>query len=220
MREVHEVVNATTKAISAHERAIKELAELEVSLEETEALLVELEQEMDLFEESRVFLQELAEVTREEVASELEKVVTLCLQAVFDESLSFEIAIDTSRNNTVIEFYVVDTSGDEVLRLPPEDSMGGGIVDTCAIGLRFGVLKVLEPFPVGPIMLDEPAKMVSRDKLEAIGALIQELGELFNKQNILVTHHTTLMDIMDNCYYFEKVNGYTKVHRVSEGRLA
>lgn len=209
MREIQNILLTTEKAISKYEAALIELDEVEAEIKEIDREIASIEKNQELYEGVQVLLQDLAEVTREEVASDLEGVVTLCLQAIFGEELSFEIDIDTSRNNTVIEFYVVDTSGTEPVRLPPEDSMGGGLVDTCAIGLRFGLLQILDPKPLGPIILDEPAKMVSGGKIEAIASLLEELTAIFKKQSIFVTHHPSIMDVVENSIHFEKVNGYT-----------
>lgn len=182
---------------------------LEADIKDNEEEFDKLTREIALYEEVRVFLQEMAEATRKQVAAGLENIVTLCLQSVFGPEMSFEIDIDTSRNNTVIEFYVVNTEGETAVRQTLEDSYGGGVVDTAAIGLRYGMLKVLNPEPIGPIILDEPAKMVSGDRIRSIGSLIRELNRLFKKQSIMVTHHEPLMDMVDNAIYFEKVDGVT-----------
>lgn len=212
-------MEATNRVIQEHEESLRHLNELDKQIQKSKSLYESVTKELALMEEVRVFLQELAEVARKEIASGLEQVVTLCLHAVFGEHLSFEIEIETSRNNTVIEFYVVDTSGDQVVRFSPEESMGGGVVDTVATGLRYGLLKILNPEPIGPIILDEPAKMISADLMPSYAALIQELTHMFEKQNILVTHHVSLMDVVDNAVFFEKVNGITKVTYQNQGEL-
>jgi DNA repair exonuclease SbcCD ATPase subunit len=209
--EIKNLIAVTDRVIREYEDSLKQLDYLESSIEKNQAAYEEVKNDIALYEEVRVFLQELAEVARQEVASGLENIVTLCLQAVFGPTMSFEIDIDTSRNSTVIDFYVVNTDGEETVRFAPEESMGGGVVDTVAIGLRFGLLKILNPEPIGPIILDEPAKMVSGDLIDSIAALLQELTQMFDKQNILVTHHHSLMDVVDNAVYFEKINGVTKV---------
>jgi DNA repair exonuclease SbcCD ATPase subunit len=209
--EIKNLIAVTDRVIREYEESLKQLDYLEKSIEKNQTTYEEVKNDIALYEEVRVFLQELAEVARQEVASGLENIVTLCLQAVFGPTMSFEIDIDTSRNSTVIDFYVVNTDGEETVRFAPEESMGGGVVDTVAIGLRFGLLKILNPEPIGPIILDEPAKMVSGDLIDSIAALLQELTQMFDKQNILVTHHNSLMDVVDNAVYFEKINGVTKV---------
>ena len=209
--DFHNLINVTDKVIKDYQDSLNQLEVLEMRIKQNQDQQATLKDEIALLEDVRVFLQELAEVARYQVKSGLEQVVTLCLQAVFGPDMSFEIEIDTSRNNTVVDFYVVNTDGDEVVRFAPEDTMGGGVVDTCAIGLRYGLLKVLNPEPIGPIILDEPAKMVSANYIDSIAQLMQELRSIFEKQNILVTHHLSIMDVVDNAIHFEKVNGVTKI---------
>lgn len=179
-----------------------------------EQLIEEKEQQREvvisthqLLEQVRVCLQQLAEVTRDQIMEGLKTVVTLCLQHVFGPEMSFEIEVSTLRNNTAIEFFVVIDHGKHVVRMKPEDTMGGGVLDTVSIGLRFGLLRVLDPLPYGPIFLDEPAKMVSQDKVEYIGHLLKDLSQMFEKQIILVTHHTQLYDIADKGIFVEQTQG-------------
>lgn len=214
--EVKSLMAVTDKVIRDYESSLLELKRLEQDIENTKATYDQVNKDITLFEETRVFLQELAEVARSTVASGLEHIVTLCLQAIFGPTMSFEVEINTSRNSTVVNFYVLNTDGEETVRFAPEDSMGGGVVDTVAIGLRFGILKILNPQPIGPIILDEPAKMVSADLIDSIAALLKELTQMFDKQNIIVTHHASLMDVVDNAIYFEKVNGITRATPSSE----
>lgn len=209
--EIDNLLNITGRVIREYEDSLLKIKLLEVDIKDNEEVFDKLTKQISLYEEVRVFLQKMAEATRKQVAAGLENIVTLCLQAVFGPDMTFEIEIDTSRNNTVIEFYVVNTEGEIAVRQTLEDSYGGGVVDTASIGLRYGLLRVLNPEPIGPIILDEPAKMVSVDRIKSIGQLIQELNRLFKKQSIMVTHHEALMEIVDNAIYFEKINGITEV---------
>jgi DNA repair exonuclease SbcCD ATPase subunit len=205
------LMDATDRVIAQHERTQQQVLMLEQEIERNRNEYEQLVADIELFEQSRVFLQTLAEAARKQIASGLEKVVTLCLQAVFGEGLSFEVDIITSRNTTAVEFYVVNTEGDQTVRFTPEESMGGGVVDTVAIGLRYGLLKILNPPPIGPIGLDEPAKMVSGNLVKNIATLVQELNLMFGKQCIIVTHHEALMGIMDNSIYVVKERGISKI---------
>lgn len=175
-------------------------------------LLAELQTypaQLQLLDGVRVFMQTLAEATRDEITSGLQQIVTRCLQSVFGPHLSFEIEVETKRNNTGIEFYVVNTAGEHTIRLRPEENMGGGVIDTISIGLRFGLLKILTPAPEGPIFLDEPAKMVSADRIDSIANLLKELSELFDKQVIMVTHHSSIVEVVDHAIYVRNENGRT-----------
>jgi DNA repair exonuclease SbcCD ATPase subunit len=216
--KIDSTLESIDEAIRVFESDLMKAENLEREIKKKQETVAKLIEQMTLLEEVRVFLQELAEVARHEIASGLEQVVTLCLQAVFGETMSFEIEINTSRNATSIQFYVVNIDGEEAVRFTPEESMGGGVVDTVSIGLRFGMLKILNPQPTGPIILDEPAKMVSADLIDSIAALLQELTRMFEKQNILVTHHTSLMDVVDNAIYFEKVDGISKTSSLKDSR--
>lgn len=201
-----------------HQYRIRDLIALEEDIAKEKIERDQLQENLHLFEEVRVFLEELTETTRNEIMEGLEKVVTLCLQITFGPELSFEIDVDTQRHSTAVTFYVVDTSGEEALRAEPEENMGGGVVDAAAIGLRYGLLKILNPSPLGPMFLDEPAKMVSGDLVENIGKLLKQLKAIFNKQTNLVTHHESLIDIVDNPIRVRRINGVSICEPVySEG---
>lgn len=209
--ELESMLSITNQRIQDYEELLRDFSDIERDIERNEALHEELTTEVSKLEKVRLFLQELAEVARGEIASGLEQIVTLCLQSVFGDSMSFEIEIDTSRNNTTVQFYVVNKEGEAVVRAEPKDSAGGGVVDTIAIGLRFGLLKILNPQPVGPIILDEPGKMISANLNQSFANLIYELTHMFGKQNIMITHDTSLMHVADHSIFIEKVNGVSRV---------
>lgn len=166
---------------------------------------------MDLLTGTRNFLQTVSEETRKKITGGLNEIVTMCIQSVFGNDYSFRIIPDTKRNSTVIDFYVVDNSGNEEVVLPPESNFGGGMIDTISIGLRFGLLKILSNPPKTPMILDEPAKMVSADRVESIAALVKDLTVLFDKQVIMVTHQESLMDLANKSLWFTKEKGITRL---------
>lgn len=171
----------------------------------------------ELLNEVRTFLHVLSEATRNEVTRGLEQVVTLCIHTVFGEDYNFKIKVTSKSNNPSVDFLVVDTSGEAPYELPPDYSFGGGMIDTIAIGLRFGLLKVLPVPPRGPIMLDEPAKMVSKDRAERVANMIKELALIFNKQIIMVTHSEEIMQTTDNCIIVHKDGDRSKVEMMGGG---
>lgn len=205
--EITSLIQTIDKTIADHENQKRELVRLEQELEEKKRRREELVQNLALFEEVRVFLQKLAVTARDKVMSGLQDVVTMCLQIVFGPDIHFEIEVDTKRENTAVEFYVVNTRGEKPVRKKPDKRMGGGVVDTVAIGLRYGLMKVVKPEPKGPMGLDEPAKMVSPDRVESIGKLLKQLSVIFGKQTILVSHHEALIDILDNPIRVRQVRG-------------
>ena len=211
MSQLLDLLDLTDEAIREFDDKVSELKSLEETSIVIEDELQSVAKKLETFEGSQLLLQNLAQFTRDAYASELEKVVTSCLHAVFGEHKRFEIEIKPSRNTVAAYFYVVDTSGDEPSRTPPEDSNSGGIVDTVCIGLRYGLIQMVKPMPMGPIVLDEPSRNFSEDLIDAISSLIKELSVMFNKQTIVVTHHIRMMDIADNCIRFYRKNGYTEI---------
>ena len=204
-----DILTRTDAFIRSYEEREQRLKFLEEGIHNLITVLKTYPTQLQLLEEVRVFMQTVAEATRDEIMSGLQEIVTRCLQSVFGPHMRFEIQVETKRNNVGVEFFVLDTSGEHAVRLKPEENMGGGVIDTISIGLRFGLLKVLTPAPEGPIFLDEPAKMVSADRIDSIANLLKELADLFGKQVIMVTHHESLLEIVDNAIYVRKEEGKT-----------
>ena len=211
MEELDSILRASRQLIEEYDEGQRELELKKKELESKKKQRDEIAPHLELLEKVRVFLQTLAEATRDEIMAGLQEVVTLCLQSAFGPYLTFEIEVETKRNNTGVEFYVVDSSidKDNPIRLKPVGNDSGGVIDTVSLGLRFGLLKVINPQPLGPLILDEPAKMVSNDRIASIAGLIKELSDMFDKQIIMVTHHTDteLMDIVDHAVFVKKEQG-------------
>ena len=219
MNHLPSLMKKVDETIREYEQIEKTIQSIEHNIVVTQEEYKERLENIDLFERSRIFLQELAEITRKQIAANLDEGVTMCLQAVFGEHLRFETEIKTSRNNTAVFFYVVDSSSpDGEIRFPPEETMGGGVVDTCALGLRFCLLQMLNPKPMGPIILDEPAKMVSGDLVSHIGSVLVQLTGIHDKQTIMVTHHEALKDIVDNYIHVTRRNGVSTVAQTYQGK--
>lgn len=197
----------------AHEAKKTEEQLVKQSVADYEERLAAIPPKVELLEKVRIFLQTLAEATRDEIMAGLEDITTRCIQSIFGPHYRFEIEVETKRNNTGLEFYVIDESVSPPLRITPDDNLGGGMIDTIAIGLRFGLLKVVHPMPEGPIFLDEPAKMVSGDLILQIGLLLKELSEIFDRQILLSTHHQVLMDNLDNSIFVKRENGISIVRK-------
>lgn len=183
------IVDRAQEAIRVIHEEERELARLERELMTKLEARESFKAHTALLERVRVFVQGIAEATRGEIVSGLEQIVTTCLQIMFGETYRFEIEVETKNNNTAVEFYVVQDDGEQVVRLKPVGNMAGGIIDTISIGLSFAVLKVVPNPPDGPILFDEPAKMVSDDRAAGIIRLLVEMSDLFERQVILVTHH-------------------------------
>lgn len=143
-------------------------------------------------------LQKAAEVSRGNTKAHLENVCTAALRHVFGKDLEFVIDIDECRGRPEAEFFIQYTDGVDTIKVKPEDATGGGVVDVLSTALRFAFLELLkEPRIQGPILLDEPGKMISEIAANRMAALLQELQRTFNRQTIMVSHNDAYGAVAD-----------------------
>lgn len=197
--------------IAETEKIRSEISALSFQINQVKEQMEPLPRKVEVLQEAKTFLQSVSEAARDEVVASLEQIVTLCVQIVFGEHYEFKINVKPKNNAVAVDFVVIDNSGSVPYELPPDYSFGGGMVDTISIGLRFGLLKILPNPPAGPIILDEPAKMVSKDKTSAIASLISEMSEVFERQIIMITHVEEIMNSTHTMLYVQKEDGVSVV---------
>lgn len=196
----------------AYNRRVGQRDALLDQIKHTEAELTRLEREAQLNEQVRYLLHKTSEVAREAARRSLEDTVTSALQYVFGPEYRFVIEITQKAGRTEAEFYVESPAPDsnERMRLKPEEARGGGVVDIVGLALRLAVLCInQDPKVAGVLILDEPAKMVSRSngysKLTA--DFLKWASSYFGVQVIMVTHNTDLAAVADKSFYVNQVNG-------------
>lgn len=198
--------------LKRHQEKENRLELLKESLRREEEELAAIESNLELISQVRIVLQKLSETTRTQILAGLESVVRTYIQAIFGESFDFEATPRIYRSNMVIDFFVIDrTNPDAVIRMVPEGNMGGGLLDTVAIGLHYALIDMLPEKLVGPIFFDEPAKMASNDLIYSIGQLIKESQRIFGVQVIMITHHEQLQEIFDHTILLKKEKGVAQV---------
>jgi DNA repair ATPase RecN len=134
-------------------------------------------------------LTKTAEVSRGAVKKHIEDVCTTALKFVFDKDLEFVIDMSEHKNGAVAEFFIQYTDGKDTIKVKPENASGGGVIDVLSTALRFCFLELLnDPKIQGPVILDEPAKMVSEIAATKMALLLKELKTSFNRQVIMSTH--------------------------------
>lgn len=170
---------------------------------------------IDVFEQAKILLQESSRFAKEQVKTQLENLVTSGLQYIFEEDLQFEIKItESGKSRTEAEFYVVSTQNGEEIRTRPEAARGGGVVDIVSLILRVAILQSITPQVEGPLILDEPVKMVSANYIEKVGEFLQQLNKYFGRQIIMATHNIYLTEIADKKYMVTQTNGISRVEKL------
>jgi len=189
--------------------------------------LVKIRQEMKLEFESKqnyletlgqvnVLLQKTSEYQRRMACAQIEELGTFALQYIFGSNFKLEIDLTPKPE---AEIYVVSTGEDGFVKVKPQDSRGGGIVDIVSLALRIVMLQAWEPFIDGPVILDEPGKHVSSEHIQAVANFLLEVGNKFNRQVIAVTHNEQLASAADHHLTVKLVNHKSKV-TVEKGGLS
>ncbi|QNO16757.1 ATP-binding protein [Alkalicella caledoniensis] len=172
-----------------------------------------LEAEIDIYNKVRILLNNSADHGRKQAQSQIELLVTKALQYIFDENHYFKIEFQEKSNRIEAEFYVCSMHHGVEIKTKPEDSRGGGVVDIVSLALRIALMETYRPKLQGPIILDEPAKHVSEEYIARVALFLKSVNTNFNRQIIMVTHNSHLMESADEGYRVEIKNGITWVNK-------
>ena len=166
--------------------------------EEIESLGVE-----ELEQASKI-LQTLSASQKLKACELLEGLCTSAIQYSFSPDHEIKVSIKETGKRSVIDVKIMNTlTGYE------EDIMdqnGGGVVDIVSTALRLIALQTYEPVIDGPIILDEPTKMVSSEYIPTLAEFLKSAGNDFDRQIILITHNEYLASIADEIVSFSKNN--------------
>lgn len=140
----------------------------------------------------------------------VECLVTQALQYIFGSAYSFQITNKIVRNQSESYFHVMIDGVPYSL----QDELGGGVLDVISFALRvvFWVINVEKTEPI--IILDEPLKFVSADKLDSVGKMLKGISELLGLQIIMVSHEQFLINISDRSFEITQHNGISHVERL------
>lgn len=150
-----------------------------------------------LTEEARAVFQQVAVQTQTGIQAHLEGLVSAALSAVFEDPYEFRAIFELKRNKA--ECRLVFSDGEE--EYDPMSSSGGGPIDVAAFALKLAIHGLLRNRPV--LLLDEPMKFVSRDRVPFAADLVRALNRKLGIQIILVTHIPEFEKIADAIIYIK-----------------
>lgn len=188
-------------------KSAKELLENEIINYNNE--LREISETMALYSKTSLFLQKVAEHQRKQACAKLEEIATLALQFVMGPSFRLEIEVSAESKKPEAEIYIVSITDGEEMRVRPQESSGGGIVDIVSIALRLAVIEAMGMD--GPIILDEPGKHVSREHIVALSEFLKHMSVELDRQIIMVTHSEHMAESADRKILVESVRGSSRV---------
>lgn len=139
---------------------------------------------------AQTLVQQVAETVQTRAHSQIAKVVSKCLTAVFgDEAYSFKINFSRKRGKTEAEL-VYSRDG---LEVDPVSAAGGGVVDVTAFALRLACLILATPKRRRLLVLDEPFKHLSPEYRSKVREMLKRLSKEMKVQFIIVTHSPELV---------------------------
>lgn len=170
-----------------------------------------LREEARTLEQVIVLLKETSDHAREQARQAIEGLVAHSLRNVFGPEFGFRIELKDTVGRPQAEFYVTSSLAGERLETRPEDSRGGGVVDVVSLGLRVAMLETYRPGLDGALVLDEPAKHVSDDYIQAVAIFLKEVANHFNRQVLMVTHNQHLAATADRSFHVTLRDGVSRV---------
>ncbi|NLD18321.1 MAG: ATPase [Tissierellia bacterium] len=193
-----------------------ENAKKEILQEQEKTFFDEVENlldEVDVLEKVLILFQHTSQYAREQGKIQIENLTTRSLRYIFDKDYKFEIDITEKRNASSAEFYIVEENENGTVKIKPEISKGGGIVDIVSLALRLSFLENSKPKIEGPLILDEPAKHVSEEFTFDIGEFLLQFSDQMNRQIIMITHNPHLASLSKSIYTVTQENGISKVEK-------
>jgi DNA repair exonuclease SbcCD ATPase subunit len=158
---------------------------------------------------ARWILTEVAKETQIRFKERVESLVTMAIQAVYNEPFRFVLEFERKRNK--LECRPVVMEGDA--ELVPKDDMGGGIIDIISFALRVVLWSLQQPRSRNTLILDEPMLAVG-DLIDKAGQMLREVSHRLGIQLIIVTHATQLAEIADIAYHVERIKGKSVVKMI------
>ncbi len=156
-------------------------------LDQEAASLSSLEAEESAAREAQKILQQVAQQVQNKAHAQVARVVSRCLEAVFEEPYSVAIEFVQRRGKTEAEFAYY--KGER--RCDPRQT-SGGVMQVVALALRLVALCLSRPPRRRLLVLDEPLQGVSAHNLQKMSTLIETLSRDMGVQFVIVTHNREL----------------------------
>lgn len=150
-------------------------------------------------EEAQLVIQNIAQLTQEQLVYHVSELVSLALAAVFPNPYELKIDFVLKRNRTEAELYFYRDGK----KIEPMSASGGGAVDVASFALRVACWSLSQPRTRNTLILDEPLHFLKGGELPEKGSLmLKEISDKLGLQIIMVSHIP------------EQVEGADKVHNV------
>lgn len=133
-------------------------------------------------------VQQVSLKIQQQIHLRLARVVSQCLEIVFETPYTFQIHFEKKRGRTEARMVFLRNG----IEVDPMTASGGGVVDVAAFALRVAALVLTKPTLRRLVVLDEPFKFVSAEYRPYLTTVLNTLADKMGVQFILVTHLTEL----------------------------
>lgn len=159
----------------------------------------------------QALVQKVAKETQEQLKFQIEDIVKTCIDTCFPDEYDFRVEFEIKRGKTecALKFYKNEREIDII------EASGGGVVDMASLGLRLAAWSLGNTANV--LVLDEPAKFLSRNLQGRAGEILHEISEKLHIQVIMNTHIPELVEQSDKVFRVNLIKeGQWEVSKVAE----
>lgn len=149
---------------------------------------------------AREILHSVAQETQSNIEDSISNIVSLALNAVFDDPYKFRIEFVKRRNKIECDLFL-ENNGE---RIKPIDSVGGGVLDIIGFALRVPMVLIGGYRKI--LILDEPMRFLSRNYQPKAAEMFAMISEKIGMQIIMATHIQELIDIADRDFPINELN--------------
>jgi DNA repair exonuclease SbcCD ATPase subunit len=185
-------------------------AQLETSLTNLQVQLKEKGRSLRQHEQAKEIIRTVGQKTQEQIQFHIEDIVSMALDAVFDNPYKFAVEFVQRRNKTECDLYFVRDGN----KVDPLTASGVGAVDVAAFALRIASWSMQTPHSRNTIILDEPFRFLSKNYQEQASLMLNEISQKLGIQMIIISHEEALTENVDAIFQVSIKKGISDVKRI------
>lgn len=142
------------------------------------------------------FIEKIAFEQRMLVKQKVQKLITSCLQQVYDDSYSVQFNYGIKGSKTSVQIILVRKCKDGLVVRRGIQGIGGGVADSISLPLKLIVLlndKEYEKI----LITDEPGKHLDLQRVPKFANFIKRISEQLGVQVIMSSHHEVMDSFAD-----------------------
>lgn len=137
--------------------------------------------------QSQQILQDLAQLIQQRAHTQIARVVTKCLVAVFEKPYELRIIFEQRAGSTVARLVYYEGEYEIIPKMT-----SGGVLDVASMALRLIVLVLSNPQTDKVLVLDEPFRMLDATNMPRVAQLLLTLSLEMGVQFVICTHSESL----------------------------